>query len=95
MLNTFFRQVFITLDTNKNILKTKISNKERKTVLDGLGKAGSTYRETIYNSGFTGEKTSINKEELLAFFNVTKAYLEHTILLHETETGNADNKMNC
>lgn len=24
-----------------------------------------------------------------------KAYLEHTILLHETETGNADNKMNC
>ncbi len=82
-LNTFFRQVFITLDANKNILDDKISNQDRKTVLDGLGKAGSIYRETIYNNSFSGNKDVISKEGLLEFFNVTKAYLEHTIVANK------------
>lgn len=82
-LNTFFERIFITLDANKNILNGKISDIERKTVLDGLGKAGSVYRETIYNNGFSSQKTSISKPALLEFFNITKAYLEHTIVANK------------
>lgn len=82
-LNIFFERVFITLDVNKNILEGEISDKDRKTVLDGLGKAGSDYRETIYKNRYSGEKTEINKQGLLEFFKVTKAYLEHTIVANK------------
>ncbi|MDD7885953.1 hypothetical protein [Flavivirga sp. 57AJ16] len=78
-LKTFFKQVFITLFSNKSILKDAISNQDRKTILDGLGNAGSTYRLAIYKNGFSGKKSNINKTELLEFFSITKSYLEHSI----------------
>ncbi|GAL69424.1 hypothetical protein JCM19302_4153 [Jejuia pallidilutea] len=56
----FFNASVSTLQANANILSAKISNKDRKTVLDGLGKAGSNYRETIYNKGFSGEKETLS-----------------------------------
>ena len=86
-LYTFFKQVFITLDVNKEILKGSISNPDRKTVLDGLGIAGSTYRLTIYKNGFSGEKTSITKPALLEFFSITKSYLEHSIKANKRSDG--------
>ena len=44
----FFNQVTTTLLDNKKLLEGKISDKDRKTILDGLGTAGSVYRNTIY-----------------------------------------------
>ena len=78
-LAAFFNQVLSTLQDNKQILSGKVSNKDRKTVLDGLGQAGSTYRTSIYDSGFTSEKVSVSKKDLLAFFTVLKNYLHHSI----------------
>ncbi|WOD42791.1 hypothetical protein [Hwangdonia lutea] len=78
-LRVFFNQVVATFQNNKNILSGPISNKDRKTVLDGLGNAGSTYRNTIYENAFSSDKSSINKTELLEFIDVTKSYLQHTI----------------
>ena len=45
-LAIFFNEIVATLQGNANILAGNISDKDRKTVLDGLGKAGSIYRET-------------------------------------------------
>ncbi len=78
-LLTFFNEVVETLNTNKNLLSGKISDKERKTILDGLGLAGSKYRTTVYAKGFTSDKGNINKKELLDFLKTTKNYLDHTI----------------
>jgi hypothetical protein len=78
-LATFFNEVVATLKSNKSILSGKVSNKDRKTVLDGLGKAGSKYRSVIYENGFSSDKSSISKTELLDFLLTTKAYLQHTI----------------
>ncbi len=78
-LNIYFDEVVSTLQTNKHILSGKISDKNRKTVLDGLGLAGSKYRTTIYNNGFTSHKSAITKTKLLDFIKTTKAYLQHTI----------------
>ncbi|NMH89685.1 hypothetical protein [Flavivirga algicola] len=86
-LYVFFRQVFITLHANKEILNDVISNQDRKTVLDGLGKAGSTYRSTIYKNSFSGEKTSVTKQGLLEFFSITKSYLEHSIKANKRSDG--------
>lgn len=78
-LATFFNEIITTLQKNKDILSGKVSNKARKTVLDGLGLAGSKYRWTIYEHGFTSEKAEVNKTAILDFIKTTKAYLQHTI----------------
>lgn len=78
-LADFFNEVVATLVDNKHLLSDKISDEDRKTVLDGIGCAGSKYRLSIYKNGFKGTKKSISKKELLAFFDVLKQFLEHTI----------------
>jgi hypothetical protein len=78
-LVTFFNSVLKTFNSNTHILSGKVSNSDRKTVLDGLGNAGSVYRAKIYEAGFTSDKNTISKRDLEAFFEVTKQYLDHTI----------------
>lgn len=78
-LSGFFKAVVSTLDKNSDILKTKISNTDRKIVLDGLGIAGSDYRNTIYQNAFSSEKEEISKAALLAFLSIAKQYLDHSI----------------
>jgi hypothetical protein len=78
-LAVFFNEVVATLKNNSDILATKISDQNRKSVLDGLGNAGSIYRTSIYKNGFKGLKTTITKKELLDFFDIVKVYLKQTI----------------
>ena len=78
-LLSFFNSVVTTLEENQTILSGKIDDKNRKTILDGVGQAGSIFRTTIYNNGFKNKKTKLSKKELLAFFDITKKYTEHTI----------------
>ncbi|MFB9056810.1 hypothetical protein ACFFU9_08660 [Mariniflexile ostreae] len=78
-LALFFSEVVTTLQSNSHILSGSVSNKDRKTVLDGLGLAGSKYRTTIYENGFSSHKTSIDKTTILEFIHITKAYVQHTI----------------
>ena len=78
-LSDFFNEVVSTLTSNKHLLSASISNKDRKSILDGLGNAGSKYRLSIYKDGFKGTKKAISKNELLAFFDVLKQFLTHTI----------------
>ncbi|MDO6596546.1 hypothetical protein Q4512_06445 [Oceanihabitans sp. 2_MG-2023] len=78
-LSQFFNKVVATFNTNKHILSGKISDIDRKTVLDGLGSAGSNFRETIYNNAFTSNRETITKADLLAFIKISNSYLEHSI----------------
>ena len=78
-LAVFFNSVVNTFKQNKHILSGKVTDKDRKTVLDGLGKAGSKYRMQIYANSFSSDRKTITKTELLEFFTNTKEYLEHTI----------------
>lgn len=78
-LAVFFKEVLETLDTNKYILAGKVSDKDRKTVIDGLGIAASTYRTSIYEKGFSSDKDTVSKVDLLNFTKITLQYLEHSI----------------
>ena len=78
-LAEFFSKVHATFIENKSILNGKVSDRERKTVLDGLGNAGSEYRLEIYENGFSSDKGAISKKDLLSFLEISKKYLEHTI----------------
>lgn len=78
-LPIFFNKALDTFNTNKHILAGKVSDADRKAVLDGLGSAGSDYRTLIYENGFTGDKGTISKAGLLQFLEISKDYLEHSI----------------
>ena len=84
-LTNFFSSVINTLTDNKNVLSSKISDADRKTILDGLGTAGSNYRQKIYKTGFSSNKEAISKENLLDFFRILKQYLDHTISANKKE----------
>ncbi|WP_338359523.1 hypothetical protein [Yeosuana marina] len=78
-LVTFFNKVVSALHDHESILSGKVSNKDRKTILDKLGTAGSDYRLKIYEEGFEGNKESISKSDILSFITVTLKYLDHSI----------------
>ncbi|MFT6700054.1 MAG: hypothetical protein ACJAVD_001564, partial [Porticoccaceae bacterium] len=78
-LTIFFNEVLTTFNQNKDILSGSVSDKQRKTVLDGLGEAGSKYRTAIYENGFSSDRSQVTKTALLEFFTITKQYLDHTI----------------
>jgi len=82
-LAEFFNQIVKTLQDNKRIISGKISDKIRKKVLDGLGDAGSQYRSTIYKKGFSSEKINVGIADILNFIDITKLYIDHTILANK------------
>tara|TARA_R110002049_G_scaffold168670_3_gene335229 strand:- start:1 stop:3462 length:3462 start_codon:yes stop_codon:yes gene_type:complete len=75
----FFNKVQTAFNENRHILSGKVSNKDRKTVLDALGIAGSDYRTAIYDNGFSSDKATITKTNLLQFLEISKKYLDHSI----------------
>lgn len=75
----FFKSVVQTLQRHQHLLTGKISDKDRKLILDGLGMAGSEYRNQIYERSFEGEKQTISIRELKHFVDLTLLYLEHSI----------------
>lgn len=74
-----FNGIASTLQSNKYILAGKISDKDRKTILDGLGTAGSNYREKVYNKAFSGRKSKLKIENLKSFVNIMLEFAEHSI----------------
>ncbi|WP_298340800.1 hypothetical protein [uncultured Algibacter sp.] len=84
-LRDFFNKVSETLQNNVNILSGNISDKDRKTVLDGLGGAGSEYRNTIYNKGFSDSKTELSLADISSFIEITKSYFEHSINANKSD----------
>lgn len=78
-LLVFFTQVLETFNANKHILNGKVSDTDRKRILDSLGNAGSDYRTKIYENGFSSDKGIVSKASLLQFFEISKDYLEHSI----------------
>lgn len=78
-LTVFFIEINKTLHGSEHLLKGNFSDEDRKTVVDGLGKAGGKFRSTIYDSGFTGSKESLSKEDLKSFIDLMTKYLDHSI----------------
>ena len=75
------------LQSHRSLLSRRITNSERKRVLDGLGRAGSQYREHIYTRGFSGRRTWIRGSRLLDFFKVALAFSDESIRANRRPDG--------
>jgi len=84
-LLVFFEGITNTLNNNTDVLDGKISDTDRKTILTGLGSAGSDYRTKVYADGFSGNRAEISQSKLVAFLRVSKNYLDHSIAANKRE----------
>ncbi|HAD11506.1 MAG TPA: hypothetical protein DCF33_03610 [Saprospirales bacterium] len=78
-LMVFLNGVSETLNNHRHLLSGKINDTDRKRILDGLGKAGSAYRTSLYDQPFTGNKQTVSLKEIAQLFDLCQRYLEHTI----------------
>jgi hypothetical protein len=75
------------LNEKLDLLAGAISDSNRKSIMDNLGRAGETYRQKGYVA-FEGEgTTNINKDEILNFFKVALQYVDHSIVANKREDG--------
>ncbi|MEM8487381.1 MAG: hypothetical protein AAF564_17645 [Bacteroidota bacterium] len=76
---TLWSRIAGILDKNLDLLQGVLTNQERKQILDALGRAGSTYRASVYQDGFSGRKETVSAKKISAFFEQTLAYIDHTL----------------
>ncbi len=75
----FFYQITSTLEKFTPLLSRNIQDGERKSVMDELGQAGSKFRNSVYDGGFTGNRLPISLPGLLRFAETTIQFLDHSI----------------
>ncbi|MGK0386698.1 MAG: hypothetical protein ACI849_001316, partial [Patiriisocius sp.] len=78
-LADFFHAVTNTFKEHKSVLSGPINDVDRKRVLDGLGQAGSDYRNQIYTHAFSGRKTGVSIHDIQELVTISIEYLEHSI----------------
>ncbi len=86
-LLSMFSSVKSILESHRHLLSDSISHRERKNITEGLGRAGSAYREMVYKSGYSGTKASLTPAEMRDFVEVVLQYLEHSIRANRRTDG--------
>lgn len=81
----FYENIKENLLQLKPLLNNKISDTDRKKVLDALGGAASNYRNQIYKNGFKGTKQKHTVDGLKAFTQVCLDFIEHSIAANQRE----------
>ena len=82
-----FRRVVDALERHLHLLDGPISDRDRKTVLDALGKAGSHYRTKLYAEGFSGSRKVLSVEELRTFCDLALRHIDHSIRANRRDDG--------
>ncbi len=83
----FYHSIRETFETHAELLNGRISDIDRKIILDKLGNAASDYRSQIYKSGFWGKKRTASLDGLRRFIRITLRYVEHTIRHNRRKDG--------
>ncbi|QSS98249.1 hypothetical protein [Psychroflexus sp. ALD_RP9] len=78
-LAQLFSKMQATFSQYQYLTEGKFSDVQRKEVLDELGKAASTYRLKVYNSGLSGHKTKVSAEAINQFLSTSLKYIEQAI----------------
>ena len=83
----FFNEIFTQLNKNESLLANPISQQDRQSVVDALGQAGSSYRNQIYNNGFSSKTEGISTADLKAFIRISMSFIDHSIDANKREDG--------
>ena len=82
----FFREEKRILDKTSVAIAETIRDDGRKLFMDEMGVCSSDYRQRVYD-GFSGNKSALEKNELLKFIDTALAHLNHTLSLSRGQGG--------
>jgi hypothetical protein len=68
-----------TLNRHRRMLDGRITDNQRRRIVDDLGHAGSAYRQRLYDNGYSNRKTRISGQQLLDFFASALDWTNHSI----------------
>jgi hypothetical protein len=74
-----YAQIIAVLECFQPNLAVSFDHGQRRAMMDALGQAGSDYRWNIYTRGFSGGMAFLSKDDLLAFLELSKRYIEHSL----------------
>ncbi len=80
-----FERMLKTLEEHAPLLQSKMSDANRKSILDSLAIPASEYRAMVYAKYFSGEKVKISMDNLRRFVDLSQLYLEHSIKANKRE----------
>jgi hypothetical protein len=80
-------QVFDTLESYLPLLETPIPDRDRKSILDELGCAGSIYREKLYTEGLSGARSMVSRARLQSFCDSALQHIDHSIRANRRSDG--------
>ena len=81
------QSIHSTFESHKHLLADKISDADRKQILDSLGDAATAFRSDIYAKNFSGDRAQVKTSDLIAFFKTSLEYIDHTIRANRREDG--------
>ncbi|MDR9414856.1 MAG: hypothetical protein RI564_01140 [Gracilimonas sp.] len=84
-IKDLFENISVVLNRHTEDLRSSFDNSTRKAITEGLGKAGSDFRDQIYEQGFTGSKEILDLSEISDFIDITLEYLEQSIRSNKRE----------
>ena len=64
---------------HRNKLSGKISDQDRRRIMDDLGRAGTVYRQRLYRRGISSSKTLVLGKRLTDFFSASMDWVDHTL----------------
>jgi len=73
--------------SNTSLLSTGFSDENRHYFTDTLGRAGSAYRDSIYNHSFSGHREVVNTTELTDFTEVVLKFVDQSINVNRRDDG--------
>ena len=75
------------LATRMGLLEGPVSDADRRSALNALASAGSSYRQTVYAHGFAGETARLEPERVHVFFRRALAFVDHSIRSNRRSDG--------
>ncbi len=72
---------------NRHLLEGKISDTDRRTILDRLGRAADAFRAGVYSDGFVGERVAVETSQLIAFCQTSLEFIDHSIRANRRQDG--------
>jgi hypothetical protein len=74
-----FDNVSSHLSANTHLLEKGFTDRDRRNFTDALGEAGTVYRQSIYNSSFSGDKAILGTSQLVQFLTLSIRYIDQSI----------------
>jgi len=86
-IKTHFSSSLSILEDRRLLCKSGFSDEDRYDLASSLGRAGSVYRDTIYNHSFSGKRSAVSKKELKGFASLALEYIDESITSNRRKDG--------